>query len=806
MNFKRYIEVVVKGTDKSGPLWSQLGGNLKKLVTDKKALAAAAAAAGAAIVSMVRRAVTAYNEAITKAGQFQKAVLEAGTLTGTNAAQTRELSKNLQDLAVKYGQLDDVMARAQYNVASAGFADVADSLAILDVASRAAIGGITDVNTAAKAITQTLNAYRMGADQAESVAGILFATIKGGVTTFEELAPALGMVTSTAAAAKIPLEQVAAAMAVLTKNGLTTNRAATALNSLILAIGGASGETGEKLDDLGISLDRGLGPALAAVGEAAGGSLDKLAELIPNIEAIRAAASIAADGGAQFTEQLAAMTQGVSDFNEAYRIMSESYDQAVKRNEAATKRLDTAVGSTALEGKTAALNGMADGADAVAKSIEGSSSAVTLFNRSAGEAWGWVNRVNGQIEAAVVQFGNAALAAAMFGPNGQSMADALLLIDRNAKAASESLAGLLPDPSGAGAGPLGPFDPEAAKERVAEAARAAANAGLAAAAEAWGVTNTTPVFNAESGQWIDVEKSAQEIADEITAAYAAASERLKAAPPTIEKDWTAAGEESGEDDPLVLYEDLMNADLARAEMLTGYYGDGDGERLANLNGFLSPEQLKAIGDEADEHISRLQASVRQQQFMADAVKDTARNFERLASNSLSAMLSGQNGAIMFGRALRTVVMDALSAVIAKLITVNLLTRALNFIPGVGGAATAPGVTPVAFGGRPIPRAAYGYTVPDHGARPGMDSQLLWAMPGETVVDRSLSAGLRRFLAQTESGAIGASAVGSGGRGNVSVLLQVARPVGYLDVLDLGNAAAVAARKVAETELTGRSRR
>lgn len=791
-NAKRYIEVIIKGKDDSGPLWSNLGTRLKDLTKNKAALAAAALAAGAAIVRMVSAAVQAYDRAITKAGVFQKSVLEVGTLTGASAGETRELSKELQVLAVQYGQLAEVMARAQYNVVSAGFGDVADSLLILDVASRAAIGGITDVNTAAKTITQTLNAYGLGAEHAESVAGTLFATIKGGVTTFEELSPALGMVTSTAAAAGISFEEVSAALAVLTKNGLSTKLAATALNSLILAIGASAGESGELLDDLNINLDQGLGPALVAVGKASDGALGKLRELIPNMEGLRAAASATADGGEGFTRQLRAMADGVSDFNRAYEIMSASYEQAVARNEAAHKRLETAVGATGLEGKAAALNGMADGADALAESVENNSAAWTLLTRTSGEAWGWLNRVNGEIEGHVAALGNAALAYSMFGTGGTAVAEALRDVQRAAAGATGALGGLPFDKPGAGA--VGPFgDAESAAAAASASATAAAEAGLAAAAAVWGVTNTTPVFNAESGKWIDQEKTAQEIADDITAAYAEAAARLSADPPTIAKDWSPlVGSDGGEDDPLMLFEDIMRAEQERAEQLNGYYGDADGERLAHINGYMTPEEMAKVGAEADAHIARMVQMQDEQDVLASAVTGVAANFERLASNSLSAMLSGKNGAVQFGQVLRTVVLDALSAVIAKLLVI----KALGFLlPGLGS-GSGTGYTPMAAGGG-IPRAAAGYTVPM--GRAGLDSVPILAMPGEEVIDRSLSLGLRRFLAAQDAAAAAAPA-GTGGRGNVSVVMQVARPIGYLDVLDLGNAAAAAALKVSEANL------
>ncbi len=180
---KRIVEIAVRAnTDGAVRGLDDLTKKITGLTTTQIAFAVAA-------VKALGDVVQAYARTVAAAQGYQMAILEVNTLLNADAATVQRMSRDLQDLAVRFGQVDEVMARAQYNVVSAGFADVADSMQILEVASRAAIGGVTDVNTAAYVLTQTLNAYGMGADDAESVAGTLFATVKGGVTTFSELLP-----------------------------------------------------------------------------------------------------------------------------------------------------------------------------------------------------------------------------------------------------------------------------------------------------------------------------------------------------------------------------------------------------------------------------------------------------------------------------------------------------------------------------------------------------------------------------------------------------------------------------------------
>ena len=84
----------------------------------------------------------------------------------------------------------------------------------------------------------------------------------------------------------------------------------------------------------------------------------------------------------------------------------------------------------------------------------------------------------------------------------------------------------------------------------------------------------------------------------------------------------------------------------------------------------------------------------------------------------------------------------------------------------------------------------------------MDSVLIAAMPGEEVINRSLSRRLDRFISAYETGgAVSpfALAGAGGGRGNV-INFNVGRPVSVLDALDLGRNAVTASRKFSEATL------
>ena len=822
MNLKRVIEVIIKGDDKSGPAFKNLKDRVKGLVKNKAALAAAAAAAGVAIVAMASKAVAAYDRAIDKAGRFQKAVLEVTTLTGGTADETAELSKELQNLAVKYGQVDEVMAKAQYNAVSAGFDDIADSMIIMEVASKAAIGGVSNVNTAVKVITQTLNAYGKGAEDAEEVAGILFATIKGGVTTLDELAGTLGKVTGIAAQANIPFEQIASGMAVLTKNGANSAEAATQLSAFILAIGAASGESKDLLDEMSITLENGLGPALEAVSKASGGSIEKLAELIPNVRAIRAAASAASNDGEDFAMQLDAMASGAEDFNAAYDIMSKSYQQSADKNTAASARFENAIGSTGLEGKQAALDAWTESLDFLADVVEENSDSLIAFTKGLGElagllikatagAVGFVHWIGEKLTGALRSSGEEM---DELNPKVKAFADRYAESAKNVERLQKALDSIT-KPELAELGlqlPTTELEEAVAKEqkilkdRTAQAAAEAAKqaeamaAGIEASlikeAETWGVDLFKTAFDPSTGLFTQIAKSSEEVAAEITAKLNQALTKEISASPILPKDMLAveADPTGALTEEVMLLEDIIAAEVLLDEQQR-IRGENEGARL-----LAEAESLRVIQEEIDVIVQKEADRAEAAEEAQKKAEDAADAVERIGDATVKAFLRGENTMKKFADVLKNEVINAIAKVIAELIRAQALALFFKIFTGGtgGGTPLEQGGTPLAAGGRPI-KAAAGFEVTG-GAR-GFDSVDAKLMPGENVVDRSTNQRLKSYLASRESAAMAdPNTLATGGGGGATVVLQVARPVGYLDVLDLGDAAVTAGKMVAEANL------
>lgn len=211
--------------------------------------------------------------------EFRKNMLEVATIstqvTDDMTGFMNQVMSITQEIPIKAPEA----AKALYSIVSAGH-DGADGMKILEVSAKAAVGGLTETETAADAITTILNAYKMSAEEAGTVSDQLFTTVRLGKTTFGELGASIAQVAPIAAAYGISIDQVLGAVASLTKQGTPTAQAMTQIRA---AIQGTAGELGDAAFQ-----GRTFQEALQLIYEKVGGSASKMKEMLGTDEGLAA--------------------------------------------------------------------------------------------------------------------------------------------------------------------------------------------------------------------------------------------------------------------------------------------------------------------------------------------------------------------------------------------------------------------------------------------------------------------------------------------------------------------------------------
>mgnify|MGYP002438560514 FL=1 len=249
--------------------------------------------------------------------EFRKNMLEVATIstqvTDDMTGFMNQVMSITQEIPIKAPEA----AKALYSIVSAGH-DGADGMKILEVSAKAAVGGLTENETAADAVTTILNAYKMSAEEAGTVSDQLFTTVRLGKTTFGELGASIAQVAPIAAAYGISIDQVLGAVASLTKQGTPTAQAMTQIRA---AIQGTAGELGDAAFQ-----GRTFQEALQLINEKAGGSASKMKEMLGTDEGLAATLALTGKNAKSAASDLGELQNSLGATEAAFEKMKDAAD------------------------------------------------------------------------------------------------------------------------------------------------------------------------------------------------------------------------------------------------------------------------------------------------------------------------------------------------------------------------------------------------------------------------------------------------------------------------------------------------
>lgn len=340
------------GSKKVGSAMGRMRSQTTKTVdTMKRMQGAMQAAAGAAIFMAGRRA---FGALVGSAANFERGMAEVSTLVDTSAVNMAALSKEAVQLSKNFGIPAIDQAGALYQVLSAGVGDTTQSLKVLTVANKVAIGGVTDVKTAVDGLTTILNAWKLSASDAENVADTLFTTMKLGKTTIPELSNFIFQAAPIASKLGVSLEELGSAIVTMTKQGTKTPIAMTQIRNALVSLLRPT----EDLDkiwktlgfDSGATAVKTLGfqKALEEVNKAAKGNEGTLIKFLGSQEAAQAALQLTSKNAKTYNETMEAMQTKTGATTLAVKKMQETHDFRVAKMRASLEALKITIGQRLL--------------------------------------------------------------------------------------------------------------------------------------------------------------------------------------------------------------------------------------------------------------------------------------------------------------------------------------------------------------------------------------------------------------------------------------------------------------------------
>jgi TP901 family phage tail tape measure protein len=277
----------------------------------------------------------ALGAATVSAVPFEAAMRNVGTISADVRDNFDGTSKAVLDLSQTVPQAATTLAKGLYEIVSSNFQG-ADAFHVLEVSAKAASAGLTDTDTASRAITGALNAYGLSAASAGDVSDILFQTVNKGVVTFGDLAQQLGDFVGIAAAAKVPLQDVASAYAAITLAGVPAAEAATSTNQLLTKLIKPTKDLAALYQQLGYESgasalqQKGLAEVIREIGKATGGSAETLVRMFNDVRAARGVlALLSADG-----KNYQAAIDGITDTSQRAGATQRAFAEQMKSTQA----------------------------------------------------------------------------------------------------------------------------------------------------------------------------------------------------------------------------------------------------------------------------------------------------------------------------------------------------------------------------------------------------------------------------------------------------------------------------------------
>lgn len=297
---------------------SRVAGGLGKV---GRVAGAAALGAGTAAVGAAAAGVKAF-------GDLESGMNEVFTLMpGITQDAMGEMTGDVRDFSREMGTVPNEVVPALYQSLSAGVPPD-NVFEFLETANKAALGGVTELDTAVDGISSVVNAYGDQIGGASEASDLMFTAVRRGKTTFDELSGSLFQVIPTASSLGVGFGDITGALASMTAQGTPTRVATTQLRQLFVELskdGGKASEAFKEAAGVGLKqfIDEGgnTADALDIMQQAADDNGVAINDMFGSVEAGNAALALSGQNAEGYRENLAEMEDAAGATDAAHERM-----------------------------------------------------------------------------------------------------------------------------------------------------------------------------------------------------------------------------------------------------------------------------------------------------------------------------------------------------------------------------------------------------------------------------------------------------------------------------------------------------
>lgn len=340
LTFNATVAKVTSSVGQVAPSAKQLGNKLEEAGQKGKAAGTAVLLSWQSVIRIfaiqtIHRAITlitnAFAQGLDDARHYGIALAEIQTVSRDLRLSTEQLSERVRAMSEQFAQPLDVVAEGLYETLSNQVTSGAESFEFLAAANKFAIAAVTDTASAVDLLSSAVNAYGFSASDTEEIAGKLFKTIELGRIRGEEFSNTFGRVLVLSGQLGVAFEEVDAAIAALTVQGLKYNEAFTLINNIQLKLIRPTDKLKEVLREMGIvSAEAGIQAYgfqgfLEKLTEVSGDTATEIGELFNRVRAIRGVLGIAGSQAEMFRDALEQIQKaGGAELEKAFETIWET--------------------------------------------------------------------------------------------------------------------------------------------------------------------------------------------------------------------------------------------------------------------------------------------------------------------------------------------------------------------------------------------------------------------------------------------------------------------------------------------------
>ncbi|KYC94362.1 hypothetical protein B4102_3583 [Heyndrickxia sporothermodurans] len=191
--------------------------------------------------------------AVKTAADFEQQMSRVKAISGATSEEYKRLQKSAMDLGASTSKSASEVAKGMEDMAAMGF-NVNEIIGAMPGVISAAEASGSDLAKTAGIVAAALNSFQLEATDASKVADILAMTANVSAANIEDMGFALKYVGPVANSLGISLEEVSAAIGIMTNAGLEGSQAGTSLRAALLALNNPAKAQEKIMNNLGFSM------------------------------------------------------------------------------------------------------------------------------------------------------------------------------------------------------------------------------------------------------------------------------------------------------------------------------------------------------------------------------------------------------------------------------------------------------------------------------------------------------------------------------------------------------------------------